>query len=96
MRIEDAPFTVLVASYLAKVRLEDFYLKHVKFLNYAFVCGVIGVLVSYIAYHLAGMFVWEPIAYYVGVGVGALSNYTFTVGSLGHWFGLAKEPEKPQ
>ena len=80
-----AKFTKLVSGWLPK-SAREFYLKHVKIMNYAFVCGIIGVIVNYSVYHFMIWLIWEPIAFYIGVGVAALSNYTFTRGPLDHWF----------
>jgi len=65
------------------------YKRSYKFINYAFVCGGIGTLVNYIVYHTMTLMIWEPIAFYFGVGVAAISNYLFTVGPLGYMFMLS-------
>lgn len=91
-----AAFTDAVARLLPRP-IRGFYLSNVRFLNYAFVCGVLGVLINYAVYHVAALFIWEPAAFYGGVGVAALSNYTLTVGSMKHiFFGLAKEEIGPE
>ena len=74
-----------------KLGVWKLYEKWARFLNYAFACGVIGVIVNYTVYHLLLVMLWEPVAFYGGVLVAALSNYTLTVGPLGYLFGLAKE-----
>ena len=95
MKIEDAPFSQLIFKNLGRVKtLQGLYVKYMRFLNYAFVCGVIGVLVNYIVYHLLSLALWEPVAFYVAVGVAALSNYTLTVGKGGYIFGLSKEEKQ--
>lgn len=91
MKIEDSLFSKTIKPYLSRLTLWGLYVKNARFLNYAFVCGVLGVLVNYGVYHILNRVVWEPAAFYAAVGVAALSNYTFTVGPYGHLFGLAKE-----
>lgn len=92
MRIEEAPFSRFIVKHM-RAPLLDLYLKYIRFLNYAFVCGVIGVAVNYAAYHIAAAFIWEPVAFYGAVVVAALSNYSLTVGPFGHVFGLEKEKD---
>jgi hypothetical protein len=95
LNIEDAPFSKFIIKNIhSVVPLLDLYLKYIRFLNYAFVCGVIGVAVNYIVYHIAATFIWEPVAFYGAVIIAALSNYSLTVGMFGHWFGLEKEKEE--
>jgi hypothetical protein len=92
LNIEEAPFSKFVIRNIhGLIPLLDFYLKYIRFLNYAFVCGVVGVAVNYAVYHVAATLIWEPAAFYGAVIIAALSNYSLTVGPLGHWFGLEKE-----
>lgn len=92
--VDLAAFTDAVTRLLPEP-LRGLYLGNVRFLNYAFVCGVLGVLINYVVYHVAALFLWEPAAFYGGVGVAALSNYTLTVGSMKHIF-FGKGGEKPE
>lgn len=64
------------------------YLARERVANYAFACGVIGVLVNYVVYHVTVGFTWEPVAFYSGVLAGACSNYLFTVGRYRWVFGF--------
>lgn len=98
MRIEDAPFSRFVTVFLTGGliygdKINGFYLKHVNFINYLFVCFGLGVLINYIAYHILVMGVWEPLAFWMGVGVAGLSNFTLTRGPLCYlFFGKEAKP----
>ena len=70
-------------------RFAPLYAKNYKIVNYAFVCGVLGTIVNYIFYHSMLNFMWEPVAFYIGIGGGAVSNYLLTVGPYGYLFMLS-------
>ena len=93
MTVEDAPFSRFMLRNLERVpQLRELYAKNIRFLNYMMIYAVIGVLVTYVMYHvMIYNFVWEPVAFYIGVGTGFASNYTFNQGALRHIFGLVEE-----
>jgi hypothetical protein len=92
LSIEEAPFSRLIIRYAkAVIPLLDLYLKHIVLLNYAFVALVIGTSISYLIYHSLVFFIWEPVAYWSAVLIAGLSNFAFSVGPLGHLFGLKRE-----
>ena len=90
------PFTDRLSRLLPE-SIRGYYLAYSKPVNYAFVCGVVGVLVNYLTYHaLLAMFAGlEPIVFYAGVGVGAVSNYLFTRGPLDYLFFEEEKHELP-
>jgi hypothetical protein len=94
VRIEEAPFSqFIIRNIRGVIPLLDLYLKHIVLLNYAFVALVIGTSISYFVYHSFVFFIWEPVAYWSAVLIAGLSNFAFSVGPLGHLFGLEKEKD---
>ena len=89
MTPEDSRFGRFLVKCLP-TSLHDLYSRYAKQVNYLFVCGFMGVVLNYVVYHGLAYLVWEPVAFAAGIAVGFVNNYTFTVGPLGHLFGLSE------
>ncbi len=92
-------FSALVVKLLGAVLPEkhhkwiDLYTSNRKFLNYCFVCGVLGYLINTIVlYSLVGLFpLW--LANAVAIIAAMVNNFTLTVGGLGYLFELSDKED---
>lgn len=87
---EEAPFPRMIIPYLKKIGLNNFYVKHLKFFNYSFVCGW-GVLLNTAVLYFTVPFLPLYLANWTAIACAWFSNYIFSVGPLGHLFGLRKK-----
>ena len=74
--------------------LTDIYIKNRKFLNYCFVCGVIGISVNMLVLYTFVSILPLWMANGIAIMSAMASNYYLTVGPLGFYFDLGKKEEK--
>lgn len=84
----------MMDSYKISQRLKNFYIDHIKFLNYAFVCGGIGIPLNMAAYFAYSSALPGWLANLLAVLTVMVSNFTLSLGSLGYLFGLAPKTVK--
>jgi hypothetical protein len=77
-------------------KLKNLYTQNHKFVNYAFVCGGIGVAVNQAVLHGLVTFLPLYLANFGAIAAAMVTNYTLTVGPLGYIFGLSEKKEKKE
>jgi hypothetical protein len=90
MMEKEAFFPRLIIPYLKKIGLDVFYMKHLRFFNYSFVCGC-GVLLNTAMLYLTVPYLPLFLANWLAIIVAYVSNYLFSIGPLGYLFGLGKK-----
>ena len=76
--------------------LVSFYTENYRFINYCFVCGVLGIGINQATLLTLSRYIPLYIANFAAIGFAMISNYTFTVGPLGYIFGQHGKPEKQE
>jgi len=91
---EPRHFTALVAGLLKAVIptkygwITKLYLDNRRFVNYCFVCGVLGVTVNTLILYTLVQFLPLWLANFCAIAGAMVNNYYLTVGPLGYFFEL--------
>lgn len=84
----------MMDAYKINTRLKNLYIDHIKFFNYAFVCGGIGIPLNMVAYFFYSSVLPGWLANLLAVLTVMFSNFTLSLGSFGYLFGLAPKTVK--